>query len=126
MRLFLLACAGGALGAGGRFLVYECVVRWLNLPVFWGTLTVNIVGSFVMGVLTAYIVIHLPAAMGVRIFLATGFLGGFTTFSAFSLDAIMLFERGAHGAAIGYGVASVVLSIGACLVGLLLGRGWFA
>lgn len=122
MRHFLFACAGGALGAGSRHLVNVATVRLLGLAVPWATLCVNVVGSFVMGCLTAFILARLPDALGLRIFLATGFLGGFTTFSAFSLDAVVLAERGAMGFAMTYALASVVLSVGACWAGLTLMR----
>ncbi len=86
----------------------------------WGTLTVNIVGSFAMGVLVV-VLAHLG---GNRLapFLMTGVLGGFTTFSAFSLDAVTLYERGQLGIAALYVGASVVVSIAALFAGLLLAR----
>ena len=87
----------------------------------WGTLAVNIVGSFLMGVL----IVVLAHKGGIRMapFLVTGVLGGFTTFSAFSLDAITLFERGATGQAAAYVAASVVLSLAAIMLAMALARG---
>jgi len=123
MKLLLLACAGGAVGAGLRHLVNLTTVRVIGLGVPWATLTVNVVGSFVMGVLTAFLLGRVPEAVGLRIFLATGLLGGFTTFSAFSLDVVTLAERGEPGFAAVYVAASVCLSVGACLAGLYVARG---
>ena len=122
MQLFLLACAGGAVGAGLRHLVNLAAVRNLGLEVAWATLTVNIVGSLIMGGLFALLYFRWPDATAVRIFFATGVLGGFTTFSAFSLDALVYLERGALGMAMAYIIGSVVLSIGACLAGYLCMR----
>lgn len=122
MQLFLLACAGGAMGAGLRHLANLTAVRTMGLEVAWATLTVNIVGSLVMGGLFAFLYFRWPDAAAVRIFFATGVLGGFTTFSAFSLDALIYLERGALGMAMAYIIGSVVLSIGACLAGYLCVR----
>jgi CrcB protein len=88
----------------------------------WGTMTCNVVGSFIMGVLVVVL-----ANVGGNKFaplLMTGLLGGFTTFSAFSLDAVTLFERGAIMPAAAYVMASVVVSIAALTIGLFLARGF--
>ncbi len=87
----------------------------------WGTLCVNLVGSLAMGVIAALVAARLPSD-ATRLFLMTGVLGGFTTFSAFSLDAVALWERGAPGLAGAYAAASVVGSIAALIAGLALGR----
>ncbi|MGH1413990.1 MAG: fluoride efflux transporter CrcB [Pelagimonas sp.] len=111
---------GGAIGAVLRYLTGVGAVRWLGIGFPWGTLIVNIAGSFSMGV----IVVMLAHLSGNRFapLLMTGLLGGFTTFSAFSLDAATLYERGDVGLAAGYVLASVVLSIAALFAGLLLAR----
>ncbi len=83
MKLFLLACAGGALGAGARYLTYVEITRWWSSGFPWSTLTVNVAGSLLIGVLAALFLERWPETVGLRIFLITGFLGGFTTFSAF-------------------------------------------
>ncbi len=119
MKLILLACAGGAVGAGLRHMANLTAVRSLGLEVAWATLTVNVVGSFLMGCLFALLYFKWPDAMAVRIFFATGVLGGFTTFSAFSLDALVFLERGAIGLALTYILGSVIMSVGACLIGYL-------
>jgi CrcB protein len=122
MRLFLLACAGGALGSGARYLVNTGVVRWIGLGIPWATLTVNIVGSFLMGIVVEFVALRLGGSLEMRTFLATGILGGFTTFSAFSLDAVHLYENGASASAAAYVVASVLLSILALIGGMTLAR----
>ncbi|ALG89185.1 MULTISPECIES: fluoride efflux transporter CrcB [Actibacterium] len=115
---------GGALGATCRYLTGIAATRVMGHGFPWGTLAVNIAGSFLMGAL----VVVLAEKGGTRFapFLMTGLLGGFTTFSAFSLDAITLFERGPHGIAAGYVGASVVLSLLAISLGLMAARGVFA
>ena len=122
MRLLLLASAGGAIGAGLRHLVNLAAVRTFGLGMPWATFAVNVLGSLVMGGLVAVLLYRMPEATGVRIFVATGILGGFTTFSAFSFDAIMMLERGSYHHAALYIVGSVLLSILGCLVGYLAVR----
>lgn len=118
-----LVALGGAIGAGARHLVNLASLRLFgpNLPI--GTLTVNVVGGLLMGVLAGYFALkYQGGGQGLRLFLATGILGGFTTFSAFSLDAVLLWERGELLIAAGYVVLSVVLSIAALVAGLALVR----
>ncbi len=122
MQLFLLASAGGAVGAGLRHLANMLAVRSFGLEVAAATFTVNVLGSLVMGALFALLYFKWPDATAIRIFFATGVLGGFTTFSAFSLDALVYLERGAFGMAMAYIIGSVVLSIGACLAGYICVR----
>lgn len=121
----LIVAAGGAFGAGGRHLVNQAAVKLLGSAFPWGTLIVNVVGSLAMGLLIGGLVRWMPAGMGQggRLFLATGVLGGFTTFSAFSLDIAVLWQRGALAVAAGYVVVSVVVSILAVFVGLWIMRG---
>jgi CrcB protein len=109
---------GGAIGASARYLTGLLAVRLLGKGFPWGTLFVNIVGSFLMGVL----VVALLHVGGNRFapLLMTGLLGGFTTFSAFSLDAVSLYERVALALASSYITASVVFSLGALFAGLLI------
>ena len=122
MKLVLLVAAGGAIGAVGRYLVGVGAVRVLGFGFPWGTLIVNVLGSLLMGILIEFIALRLSASNEVRTFLATGVLGSFTTFSAFSLDFAVLMERKEHMAAMFYLSASVVLSIGALFLGLALAR----
>jgi CrcB protein len=117
----LSVALGGAIGAVARYLVSLGTGRLLGAGFPWGTLAVNVIGSFLMGLL----VVVLAQKGGIRMapFLMTGVLGGFTTFSAFSLDAVVLFERGNLGQAAGYVMASVGLSLGAIVLAMILARG---
>ena len=118
-----LVALGGAIGAGGRHLVNLAALRAFGPAFPVGTLAVNVLGGLLMGLLAGYFALKYEGGgQGLRLFLATGILGGFTTFSAFSLDAVLLWERGAIGAAIFYVLASVVLSILALLLGLAMMR----
>jgi len=124
MKLLLLASAGGALGAAARYLVGVAAMRLAGpgmvLP--WGTLVVNIVGSFLMGVLIEAFALRYSGSPAYHTFLATGILGGFTTFSAFSLDVVSLINHKQHGLAALYISSSVGLSILALFAGLILTR----
>lgn len=121
--LFQVA-AGGAIGASARYLVNIGLGRWLGTGFPWATLTVNVVGSFLMGFLV--VVLAHKDATRLAPFLMTGILGGFTTFSAFSLDAITLWERGQTLLAAAYVAGSFVLSLAAIAAALHLFRGVFA
>ena len=122
MKLILAIAAGGALGAVGRHYVSASVMRLVGAGFPWGTLTVNILGSFLMGVLIELMAQRLNIGLEMRAFLTVGFLGAFTTFSTFSLDFATLFERGAGMAALGYAALSVVLAITALFAGLAVMR----
>lgn len=126
MRLLLLAVVGGALGSGARYLVNVGAARWLGLAFPWATLFVNIVGSFAMGYLIEYVMIRHNGSTELRTFLATGILGGFTTFSAFSLDVVNLAHRGDVAIPGLYIIASVAVSIAALYVGIAIARGQFS
>lgn len=118
MYPFLLVGAGGALGAMARFGLSGLVGRLWPLSFPLATLLVNIVGSVLMGVLIGLLARFMPPQQAaLRLFLAVGVLGGFTTFSSFSLDTIVLLERGAWLQAGLYVLISVVV----CLIGLYLG-----
>jgi fluoride exporter len=122
MRLLLLAIVGGAIGAGARHLVNVGFLRWLGPGFPWSTLFVNVVGSFVMGALIETLALRFGGSVDLRTFLATGILGGFTTFSAFSLDAHALLTRGDTAAGLLYVAGSVLLSIAGLWAGLTLAR----
>lgn len=126
MRLLLLACVGGAIGAGLRHLVNTGAVRILGIGLPWGTVFANIVGSFLMGVLVEALALRFEGSPEIRVLLATGILGGFTTFSAFSLDFVVLLQRGDHVAAASYLIGSVAIAILALFAGLAAGRMVFA
>ena len=118
----LQVAAGGALGAGARYLVNVAAMRALGPGFPWATIVVNVAGSFLMGVLVVWLAKR--GGTGWAPFLMTGVLGGFTTFSAFSLDVATLWERGEAGLAASYALGSVVLSVGALFAALWLMRGW--
>ncbi len=122
MQLFFAAAAGGALGAGARFLVNVACAQLLGPGFPWATLTVNIVGSFLMGLVVGLSGLLLGGSALLRTFIATGILGGFTTFSAFSLEAVELFERRQPALAALYITASVAISIAALWAGLTAAR----
>lgn len=128
MKLLLLATAGGALGAGARHLVNEAFVARGLVAFPWATLTVNVVGSFLMGVVMAVVLSRAGLSEEARIFVATGILGGFTTFSSFSLDVWRLFTTPDAGGmpVFAYVLASVLLSVLALFAGMALARGALA
>jgi len=121
----LLVFLGGGLGAVLRHLATVAAARALGPAFPWGTLGVNAVGGLAMGLLAAWITSR-PGTEPARLFLGTGLLGGFTTFSAFSLDALILWERGEAGLAAAYVVGSMALALGGCALGLAIGRSVFA
>lgn len=121
----LIVAAGGALGAALRHWTTLAAQRLFGAGFPWGTLAVNVIGSFLMGVIVEYIARRFGTGNGFRLFLATGLLGGYTTFSAFSLDAVDLWERGGAAPAAGYVAASVLASIAALAAGLALARAVF-
>ncbi|GAA0771988.1 fluoride efflux transporter CrcB [Roseibium denhamense] len=123
MKHLLLVMVGGGLGAGARHLVSLMTLRMFGPGFPAGTLSVNVIGSLVMGLFIGWLVKHEAAGLqDVRYFFATGVLGGFTTFSAFSLDTSVLWERGDTHLALIYVLASVCLSIAAVFAGLALMR----
>jgi len=122
MNALVLVFIGGGLGAVSRHLSAMAVMRVSGPGFPWGTMLVNIAGSLVMGLLIAWLARRSSGDVDLRLLLATGFLGGFTTFSAFSLDAVTLYERGALTAAAAYVIASVTVSILALFGGLWLAR----
>lgn len=120
----VLVFLGGGLGAALRHGVNIWSARLFGLAFPWGTLIVNVVGSTVMGLLAAWFALRADAGLSqhARLFLTTGILGGFTTFSAFSLDTVLLWERNETGLAAAYVAASVILSVGGLLLGLWVVR----
>jgi fluoride exporter len=116
----MLVALGSALGGVARFGVSTLGVRWLGPAFPWGTLAVNVLGSAFIGWLSAALPLQPPSA---RLFLMTGVCGGFTTFSAFSLETFELIRQGDSGRAAIYTVASLMLCGLAVLGGAWLGRG---
>lgn len=123
----LMVAAGGALGASLRYLTVAWAGRAFGLGFPAGTMIVNVLGSLLIGLLAVALMERFPGAWGrYAPFLITGVLGGFTTFSAFSLDALYLLERGRIEAAAVYIGGSVLLSILAVWAGFAAGRALWA
>lgn len=120
-----LVFLGGGLGAVARWAFGMTAARWLGMAWPWGTFGVNVLGSFAMGIVIATLMrggAMTGGAENWRLFLVTGILGGFTTFSAFSLESARMIEAGQWGQASLYGLTSVVVSIAALFAGMALGR----
>lgn len=128
MEKLALVAVGGAVGSMARYVTGIAAGRLVRLGAPWlGTFTVNIVGGCLMGLLVGYLAHRGGAGQERwRLLLAVGVLGGFTTFSSFSLDTALMIERRAYGPAALYIAASVALSIGALFVGLIAARRLFA
>ncbi len=122
MISLLLVMMGGALGAGARYLVGKALLGWLGPDYPWGTLAVNVLGGLAMGALAGMLG-RMTTGDQARLFLAVGVLGGFTTFSAFSLELVIMLERGAMMTAMGYALASVAGAVVALFAGLAMTRG---
>jgi CrcB protein len=120
----LQVALGGAIGAILRFLTGIGILRLVGPGFPLTVLGVNVLGSFFMGLFVVFATQR--GVTQLNPFVLTGLLGGFTTFSAFSLEAVHLFERGAMGQALAYVVISVVLSIGGLILGLMIARGMWA
>ena len=122
MKHLFYAMAGGALGSGARHLVNVGMGRWLGPGFPWWTFFVNVTGCFLMGALIESLALRFQGSIDLRTLLATGVLGGYTTFSAFSLDFAVLLQRGEQGSAALYLIGSVVASILGLYAGLWLTR----
>lgn len=122
VQLILAVAAGGALGSVARYLGGIASGKLFGLDFPWGTLIINIAGSFLIGTLAELFALKWDASQAVRVFLIVGVCGGFTTFSTFSLDSYTLMQRGELWQAAAYMAASVVLSIAALFAGLHLIR----
>lgn len=124
MNLSLVAAvaAGGAIGAVARYGVTVAATHWLGSGFPYGTLAVNVIGSFVLGALVEVMALSWSPGQALRALLVVGVMGAFTTFSTFSLDVVVLAQRGETGAAAIYVAASVVLSVLGLLAGLAVVR----
>ena len=122
MKMLLAVAAGGAFGAVARYLVMVQVGHWLGTGFPFATLTVNIVGSFILGVLVELMALAWSPPPELRALLVVGVLGAFTTFSTFSMDVVLHMERGELGLTLTYIVASVALCVVAFFAGLHLVR----
>lgn len=115
---YLLIFAGGGIGAALRHAVNGMALRWFGPDYPWGTFLINVSGSFLMGVVVGVAALKSGMPAQVRLFLATGILGGYTTFSTFSLEAGLLHSRGESAMAVAYVLGSVCVGVGAFFLGL--------
>ncbi|UVC11403.1 fluoride efflux transporter CrcB [Rhizobium sp. TH2] len=122
MNHILLVAVGGALGSVARYLTGLAALRWFGPGYPWGTLSVNIVGGLAIGVFAELIARRFDGSQELRLFIITGILGGFTTFSAFSLEVSTMAERGDYLWAASYILLSIVISVAAVFAGLALVR----
>ncbi len=122
MKIILVIAAGGALGAVARYAVMVGAGHWAGFSSPYGTMAVNILGSFLLGALMEIIALFWTPSEEMRVFLVVGVLGGFTTFSSFSLDTVLLLQRNEVGLATLYVGGSVILSVLGFLAGLSLLR----
>ncbi len=120
--LYLVVFLGAGLGGAFRLGINELAARLLGIEFPFGTLIINVLGAFIMGLLTEYFAFRGGMSQEMRLFLTTGLLGGFTTFSTFALESVMLWERGQQIPAIAYIALSVFLSIAALMGGLAIVR----
>jgi fluoride exporter len=121
-QFILAVAAGGAIGSVARYLagIGSGKLFGINFP--WGTLIINVTGSFLIGLFVGLFATRLDLPQAMRIFLTVGICGGYTTFSTFSLDAFYLMERGEAFAASAYMIGSVVLSVGALVAAIQIIR----
>lgn len=126
LAALLYVALGGGAGSVLRFLVGRGMVHWLGpnrataFP--WATLSVNVAGSLAMGVLVGFLARHGQGSETWRLLVGVGLLGGFTTFSSFSMEVVLLMERGALGLAVLYAGLSLLAGVGAMIGGLMLMR----
>jgi len=118
----LLVMAGGGIGAALRYQYGLLSLRLIGPGWPWGTLGVNVLGGLFMGLLAGWLAARAQGGESIHLFVAVGLLGGFTTFSAFSLETMLMIERGEFAPAAGYALLSVALSVGALALGLSLAQ----
>lgn len=121
---FLVVFMGSGVGGMLRHGVGIVALRLMGPTFPWGTLAINVVGSALMGMMIGLFAAKSIENAELRLFVTTGLIGGFTTWSTFSLDAVTLWERGEIGAAIGYVLASLVLSVVVLAIALVITRRW--
>ena len=124
MTAYLIVFLGAGIGGALRHGVNVGCARWCGADFPWGTLAINVAGSLAMGLVAGWLAFRATESwtQPARLFLTTGILGGFTTFSAYSLDAVLLWERGQTMAAILYAAGSAILAIAALAAGLAIVR----
>jgi CrcB protein len=117
----ILIAAAGALGAVTRFVVDGHIRQRWSASFPWATLVINVSGSLLLGVLTG-LVLYRGSPVDLRLVFGTGFCGGYTTFSTSSFETVRLAQRGSYGQALGNGLGTVVLTVGAAALGLVVTR----
>lgn len=122
MQQLLLVALGGALGSVLRYLTVTAAIRWLGADFPWGTLAVNLVGSFMIGVVNELGAEALVLSPETRLFLTTGVMGGLTTYSAFSYETARLMERQAWASAWTYVVVTTAACVALCFLGFAAAR----
>ena len=122
MYVIFSIALGGALGSVARHFLSSAIYGWTGSTFPWGILAVNVLGGLAMGVIVELGALRLSYGPEMRAFLTTGILGGFTTFSTFSLDTVLLIDRGEILSAAAYAIVSVAGSVGALFAGLWLVR----
>ncbi len=122
MSQIIAIAFGGALGAIMRHFVASQVYHWFGRDFPYGTLSVNVIGSFLMGFLGVFLIEKVQVSVEIRVFFLVGLLGAFTTFSTFSLDAFYLIQKGQNLRALGYMLGSVILCVIVCWLGFMLAR----
>ncbi len=122
MERFIYICLGGAIGTGLRYLTSGVAARWLGADFPYGTLIVNVVGSFLIGLIQQVGTASLLIPETTRLFLTVGIMGGLTTYSSFSYETVRLVEIGAWGQAWVNVLVTTALCLGVCLLGIAAGR----
>ena len=122
MERFLLICLGGAIGTGLRYLTSGLAARWLGADFPYGTLIVNIVGSFLIGLIQQIGIASLLIPDATRLFLTVGIMGGLTTYSSFSYETVRLAQMGAWSEAWVNVLVTTALCLGVCFLGIAVGR----
>ena len=118
----LVIFVGGGIGSMARHAINQIAAALFGVNFGWGTMFVNILGSFVMGLVAGWFALKADSGELLRLFLTTGILGGFTTFSAFSLDAVLLWQRGQIASSVAYIGISVIVSLVSLFAGLSVVR----
>lgn len=122
MERFLFICLGGAIGTGLRYLTSTLAVRWLGVDFPYGTLIVNVVGSFLIGLIQQVGATSLLIPETTRLFLTVGIMGGLTTYSSFSYETLRLAQIGAWGQAWINVLVTTAVCLGVCFLGIVVGR----
>ena len=122
MERFLYICLGGAIGTGLRYLTSSLAVRWLGVDFPYGTLIVNVVGSFLIGLIQQVGATSLLIPDTTRLFLTVGIMGGLTTYSSFSYETLRLAQIGAWGQAWINVLVTTAVCLGVCFLGIVVGR----